>query len=76
MWYAKSEHFKFKAYTDADWAGSLDDKNITSGATFFLGKFLVSWVRKKQASIYLLNVGAEYIFAIICVHIFYGCRKP
>jgi hypothetical protein len=35
------------AYTDADWEGSIDDRKITSGGEFFLGKFLVAWPFKK-----------------------------
>jgi len=46
---------------DADWVGMLDDMKSTSGATFFLGKFLVLWVNKEQASISLLTVEVEYI---------------
>ena len=34
-------------FTDADWAGNLDDRKNTSGGAFFLGKRLVSWTRKK-----------------------------
>ena len=37
-----------KVFTDADWAGSIDDRKITSGGAFFLGKRLVSWTSKKQ----------------------------
>ena len=43
LWYRKGQDFTLKAFTDADWAGSVDDRKITSGATFFLGNFLVSW---------------------------------
>jgi hypothetical protein len=41
------------AYTDADWAGCIDDRRSTSGAVFYLGECLVSWLSKKQSSISL-----------------------
>jgi hypothetical protein len=33
---SKTEYFTFTAYTDANWAGSVDDKKITSGGEFYL----------------------------------------
>ena len=36
-----------KVYTNADWVGSLDDRKITSGGAFFLGKRLMYWTSKK-----------------------------
>jgi hypothetical protein len=30
------------SYTDADWAGCIDDRRSTSGAAFYLGECLVS----------------------------------
>eukprot|EP00253_Pinus_taeda_P009306 PITA_09306 len=70
LWYAKSKEFKFKAYTDVDWASSLDDMKSTSRASFFLGKCLVSWVNKKQASISLSTSEAKYIVvATYCMQI-------
>ena len=37
LWYVKSENFILVAYSDADWAGSVDDRKITSGGAFYLG---------------------------------------
>ena len=48
----------FKPFTDADWEESIDDRKSTSGATFYLGGCLVSWLRKKQTSISLSTVEA------------------
>eukprot|EP00253_Pinus_taeda_P006062 PITA_06062 len=45
---------------------SIDDRKSTSGATFFLGNCLVSWVNKKQDSISLSTVEAEYIAVATC----------
>ena len=54
------------AYTDADWAGCIDDRRSTSGAAFYLGECLVSWSSKKQSSVSLSTAEAEYIAATAC----------
>ena len=48
LWYPKIQDFILKEFTDADWEGSVDDRKSTSGATFFLGNCLVSWLSKKN----------------------------
>ena len=53
LWYPKDEKFDLKSFSDADWAGSLDDRKSTSGNAFFLGYRLVAWSSKKQSSISL-----------------------
>ena len=53
LWYPKCRDFTLKEFTDAYWEGSVDERNSTSGATSFLGNFLVSWLSKKQSSIAL-----------------------
>jgi hypothetical protein len=59
--YPKDKDFNLTAYTDADWAGSIDDRKSTSGGEFFLVKCLVGWSSKKQTSTSLSIVEAEYI---------------
>eukprot|EP00253_Pinus_taeda_P018316 PITA_18316 len=49
--------------TDADWAGSIDDRKRTSGGAFFMGSRLVSWFSKKQISIALSTAEAENVAA-------------
>ena len=61
--YSKGENFTLIAYTDADWAGSIDDKKSTSGGAFFLRKCLLPWLSKKKPSISLSTTKAEYIDA-------------
>ena len=47
LYYKKNENFELRAYTDADWAGNIDDRKNTSGGAFFLGRRLVTWTSKK-----------------------------
>jgi hypothetical protein len=47
LWYPKGNELTMVTYADADWEGSIDDRRSTSGATFYLGDCLVSWLSKK-----------------------------
>ena len=59
-----------KAYTDADWDSSLNDIRSTLDATLSLVICLESWANKKQASVSLSTVEAEYIVgATYCTQI-------
>ncbi|RVX05106.1 Retrovirus-related Pol polyprotein from transposon RE1 [Vitis vinifera] len=42
------DHQSIKVYTDADWAGAVDDRRSTSGYFTFVGGNLVTWKSKKQ----------------------------
>jgi len=63
LWYPRDIYLTFHAYTNADWAGSVDDRKSTSGGAFFMGSRLVSWFNKKQSSIALSTAEAEYVVA-------------
>ena len=63
LWYPKGNDLSLIAYTDAD---CIDDRRSTSGAMFYLGECLVSWLIKKQSSISLSTTEAEYITATTC----------
>eukprot|EP00253_Pinus_taeda_P008949 PITA_08949 len=66
LWYPRDTDLTLHAYTDADWAGSVDDRKSTSGGAFFMGSRLVSWFSKKQSSIALSTAEAEYVAAASC----------
>src|ERR1044072_8162446 len=50
-------------YYYADWAGSADDRKITSGGCFFLGRNLISWFSNKQNCVSVSTAKADYIAA-------------
>ena len=47
LWYSKDSIAYLVGYSDADWAGSVDDRKSTSRGCFYLGNNLVSWMSKK-----------------------------
>ena len=48
-------------YSDADWAGNLDECKSTSGYTFLLNNGAISWRSKKQTCIALSTMEVEFI---------------
>ena len=48
-------------YTDADWAGDLDQRKSTSGYLFTFAGSVISWKSRKQPAIALSSMEAEYI---------------
>jgi hypothetical protein len=66
LWYPKGSTFDLIGYSDADYAGCNLDRKRTSETCQFLGRSLVSWTSKKQNSIALSTVEAEYIAAGHC----------
>jgi hypothetical protein len=66
IWYSRETNLVVVGYSDADWAGNVDDRKSTSGGCFYVGNNLVTWMSKKQASISLSTVEAEYIAAGSC----------
>jgi histone deacetylase 1/2 len=48
------------AFSDADWAGCVDDRRSIGGFAIFLGNYLVSWCAHKQATVSRTSTEAEY----------------
>ncbi|RVW64239.1 Retrovirus-related Pol polyprotein from transposon RE1 [Vitis vinifera] len=54
------DHQSIEVYTDADWAGAVDDRQSTSGYFTFVGGNLVTWKSKKQNVIARSSAEAEF----------------
>ncbi|XP_019260971.1 PREDICTED: uncharacterized protein LOC109238929 [Nicotiana attenuata] len=66
LWYPRGYNFDLVGYDGADYAGFHADRKSTPGTTHFLGYCLVSWEIKKQNSVALSTVQAEYVVATSC----------
>ncbi|CAL8165335.1 unnamed protein product [Prunus armeniaca] len=55
-----SADLTLRAFSDADWAGSIDDRRSTTGACVFLSPNLLTWTTKKQFTVSRSSSEAEY----------------
>ncbi|WKA10931.1 hypothetical protein VitviT2T_028474 [Vitis vinifera] len=53
-------HQSIEVYTNADWAGAVDDRRSTSGYFTFVGGNLVTWKSKKQNVVARSSAKAEF----------------
>ena len=56
----KTSSLTLTCFSNADWAGSLDDRKSTSAYVLFLGHTPISWSSKKQHAIARSSIEAEY----------------
>ena len=61
--YRRSDGMGLVGYTDSDWVGSASDRKSTSGCCFSLGSTAISWFSRKQKSVALSSIQAEYMAA-------------
>ena len=59
--YQKSEDKILVGYSDADWAGDLDDRHSTTGNLFLMARGPINWLSKKQGVVALSTSEAEYV---------------
>ena len=55
-------HLQVKAYTNANWAGDVNDRRSTSGYCKLVGGNLVTWRSKKQSVVARSSAEAEFRF--------------
>ena len=63
LYYDGNHEYRLYGYIDANWAGSVSDRRSTSGGCYCLGSAMSSWFSRKQSSVALSTVEAEYIVA-------------
>jgi hypothetical protein len=56
----KSNSLMVSSFSDADWAGCVDDKRSTGGFAVYLGENLISWTARKQATVSRSSTEAKY----------------
>ena len=59
--YVKDTPEAIIGYSDTDWAGDVKDQRSTSGNVFLLGGAAITWSSRKQSSVALSTVEAEYM---------------
>ena len=59
--YKKNKLNTCVGYSDADWAGDVNDRKSTSGYIFQVGGTAVSWKSQKQSCTALSTAEAEYV---------------
>ncbi|GKA35263.1 putative RNA-directed DNA polymerase [Tanacetum coccineum] len=59
LWKGNPDTF-LEAFSNADWAGDLDDRWSTRGFAIYLGSNLISWTARKQRTVSRSSTEAEY----------------
>eukprot|EP00253_Pinus_taeda_P011332 PITA_11332 len=72
LWYPRDTDLTLHAYTDADWAGSVDDRKSTSGGAFFMGSRLVSWSARNRVRLLYLQLKQNMWLLHLVAHNSFG----
>ncbi len=65
IFYETKSQLQVHGYTDVDWAGNVLDRRSTNGFMFSFGSGVISWSNKKQPTVALSSIEAEYRGAAI-----------
>lgn len=63
IYYESNCDFGLRGYSDADYAGDVDNRRSTLGYAFLYGSCLISWCSAKQRSVTLSTTESEYVAA-------------
>uniref|UniRef100_A0A803NKY9 Uncharacterized protein n=1 Tax=Cannabis sativa TaxID=3483 RepID=A0A803NKY9_CANSA len=58
--FKQSKDLNVECFSDADWAGSIDDRKSTTGYCVYLGGNLITWSSKKQKAVAKSSTKVEY----------------
>ena len=64
LYIGNEETTTFVGYSDANWAGDLDDRKSTSVYVFQISNAAISWRSKKQSRVALSTAEAKYMHGI------------
>ena len=59
--YERSDDSSLIGFSDADWAGDMDNRHSTTGNLFVMSGGAISWLSRKQSVVALSTTEAEYV---------------